>query len=72
MTQSEVFNLLVDGGASFNHVTEQWTLSLAQAEALLETLEARVRERCARIAESGMEDSAEARLIAAAIREECT
>lgn len=72
MTQSEVFNLLVDGGASFNHVTEQWTLSHAQAEALLETLEARVRERCARIAESGMEDSAEARLIASAIREECT
>ena len=45
---------------------------VAQLQRLLEAHEADVRERCARIAEEGMEDSAEAQLIAAAIREETT
>lgn len=47
-------------------------VSLDMLRNLLEHHEAEVRERCARIAESGMEDSLEAQLIAAAIREECT
>lgn len=39
---------------------------------LLEYHESYVREQCAQIAESGMEDSLEAQLIAAAIRGEST
>lgn len=43
-----------------------------QLRRLLELHEADVRERCAVIAETGMEDSLEAALIAAAIRGEST
>ena len=39
---------------------------------LLEAHESDVRERCAVVAEQGMEDSLEAQLIAAAIRGEAT
>lgn len=45
---------------------------IEQLRNLLELHEAEVRERCARIAETGMENSVDAALIAAAIREECT
>lgn len=45
---------------------------IEQLRRLLEAHEADVRERCARIAEEGMENSITAQLIAAAIREETT
>ena len=57
------------------HGTESLLLdpvALALLREVLEQHEADVREECARIAESGMEESLEAQLIAAAIRGEST
>lgn len=69
MTAGEVVSLMrrVFGGNVLLDLEQ-----IEQLRRLLEAHEADVRERCAQIAEAGMEDSAEAQLIAAAIREETT